>query len=184
MAGSVPRSWPRRIARIGGVLVLTLVPAGFLGTPASGAARHPAPGAYPANLRMPRPGPAVFPGGPQPGLSVGNWRPEPGRSAWPVGNAPSTATGPWRHQPTPNLLTRNGLLDAVSCRTTTACAAVGSYLNGAGIEVLLVQMRTGGTWHAVPAPVPPGALFSRLIGVSCTAADACTAVGEDRKTHV
>jgi len=71
----------------------------------------------------------------------------------------------------------NGTLDAISCTSPGACIAVGGYANRAGTQVPLAQVRTRTGWRILAAAIPPGAVFTNLFGVSCTAADACIAVG-------
>jgi hypothetical protein len=43
--------------------------------------------------------------------------------------------------------------------------------------VPLAQARTSTGWRILAAAAPPGAVFTNLFGVSCTATDACTAAG-------
>jgi hypothetical protein len=69
------------------------------------------------------------------------------------------------------------LLSGVSCTGATACTAVGSHRNPAGVQMTLALARTGTSWAVQPTPNPAGATASVLSSVSCTAADACTAVG-------
>ena len=88
----------------------------------------------------------------------------------------------WSIQPTPNPAVSVGqYLDGVSCTSSTACTAVGSYdyKNGSGNSVwLTLAERWDGTcWSMQPTPNPPGATYSFLDDVSCTSSTACTAVG-------
>jgi hypothetical protein len=72
-----------------------------------------------------------------------------------------------------------GALNGVSCATANACTAVGYYVNAAGNQVALAETWVAGAWALAPAAaVPAGATNSALNGVSCTAAGACTAVGD------
>jgi hypothetical protein len=104
---------------------------------------------------------------------MGLWRPGlPSASRW----LPA-ASGTWRAQQVPSPVMADGVLAAVSC-AGTACAAVGDYVNGGGAQVTLAAVRSGGSWHAQAAPVPPGAIWSELSGVSCASARACVAVGD------
>jgi hypothetical protein len=82
----------------------------------------------------------------------------------------------WRVQATPTLAD-GSVLSAVSCAGAHACMAVGYYLNSLLRPVSLAEAWNGTTWKTVPTPSPPGATDIALSGVSCTAADACTAVG-------
>ena len=102
--------------------------------------------------------------------------PPGGPTAAPVGG-PAAASSSWRAQQTPNPVIRNGVLDAISCASPGTCLAVGGYENRAGTGLPLAEARTSTGWRVQPAPAPPGAVFSNLFGVSCTAADACTAAG-------
>ena len=102
--------------------------------------------------------------------------PPGGPTAAPAGG-PAAASSSWRAQQTPNPVIRNGVLDAISCASPGTCLAVGGYENRAGTGLPLAEARTSTGWRVQPAPAPPGAVFSNLFGVSCTAADACTAAG-------
>jgi hypothetical protein len=84
----------------------------------------------------------------------------------------------WTALPTPNPSGGHGsVLTAVSCRSASACTAVGSYRNSAGTAATLAETWNGTAWTAQPTANPPHAQVSGLLGVSCTAASACTAVG-------
>src|SRR5215831_16027412 len=171
------------IARFAGAAGLVLAPAGALATPAA-ASGAPGPG-YPVAHQ---PGRAQPPGPAQPAFPAGLWRPgATGSGTWRPARAPAAslglpaagpaAGGPWRVQQTPNPVIPNGTLDAISCASPGICIAVGGYVNRAGTEVPLAQARSRSGWRVLAAAVPPGAVFTNLFGVSCTAADACTAVG-------
>jgi hypothetical protein len=82
----------------------------------------------------------------------------------------------WTVEPTSQL--EGGLLEGVSCASTTVCAAVGTYASSAtNGNVTLAERWNGTTWQVQPTanPVTP----SFLQGVSCTSALSCTAVGGD-----
>jgi hypothetical protein len=170
MAGHVRGS--QRTAKIVGILAVVLglalltAPAATAGT--QGAARHREPG-----LRERLPGPAASAAGllpDRPALSgAGRARPTAG--------APASAAGSWQVQPARSAITTNGFLYAVSCPAASACVSVGSYENDSGTEVSLAQASAGTAWHTVATPNPPGAEYTKLYGVSCLAADACTAAG-------
>jgi hypothetical protein len=84
----------------------------------------------------------------------------------------------WTALPTPNPSGGHGsVLTAVSCRSASACTAVGSYRNSAGTAATLAETWNGTTWRIQPTPDPAGSFGSYLTGVSCAAAGACTAVG-------
>jgi RHS repeat-associated protein len=68
-------------------------------------------------------------------------------------------------------------LNAVACRTTTECRAVGSYVDASKVTHLLTMAWNGTTWSTVSAPEPTGATLSRLSGISCPATTDCEAVG-------
>jgi hypothetical protein len=178
------RSAVRGIARFAGMSGLVLGLAGALATPAT-AAGAPGPGYTVAH----QPGRVQPPGLAQPAFPAGLWRPgATGSGAWrpvrapaaslrPPAGGPAAAGSPWRVQPAPNPVIPNGMLDAISCASPGTCIAVGGYENRAGTEVPLAQERTRTGWRIRAAVVPPGAVFTNLFGVSCSAADACTAVG-------
>ena len=79
----------------------------------------------------------------------------------------------WSIQPTPNPAGSSGsFLNGVSCASTTACTAVGSYNYRQ-----LVERWNGKRWSVRQTPSPAGAVSSALNGVSCASSKACTAVG-------
>jgi hypothetical protein len=198
------RSVVSGIARFAGASGLVLGLTGALATPAA-AAGAPGPAAGAPGPAAGTPGPAAAgapgPGHPvarqpgrvppaglaQPAFPAGLWRPgATGSGTWRPASAPAAglrppaapaAGSPWQIQQTPNPLLRNGTLDAISCTSPGACIAVGGYENRAGTEVPLAQVRTRTGWRILAAAVPPGAVFTNLFGVSCTAADACIAAG-------
>lgn len=69
-------------------------------------------------------------------------------------------------------------LVGVSCPSTSACIAVGSYFQLSGIQLTLADYWNGRTWtiQATPAGGP-----KYLVSVSCTSTSACTAVGSYAK---
>jgi hypothetical protein len=68
-------------------------------------------------------------------------------------------------------------LGAVSCASASACTAVGYYFDTSGTDVTLAEGWNGSGWSVESTPNPAGASDSTLVGVSCTSATACTAVG-------
>jgi hypothetical protein len=84
----------------------------------------------------------------------------------------------WSVQTTPNpsgaIWSR---LADVSCTSSTACEAVGSYENSAGTRVTLAERGNGGEWTVQATTNPAGSEWNALKGVSCTGASECTAVG-------
>jgi hypothetical protein len=84
----------------------------------------------------------------------------------------------WSIQPTPNPSgSQFGFLNGVSCTSSSACEAVGSYLNSSGTGVNLAERWNGTNWVIQPTPNPSGSQFGFLNGVSCTSSSACEAVG-------
>ncbi len=67
----------------------------------------------------------------------------------------------------------------VACPAVGACTAVGGYGSGAGVGLTLAETWNGATWSIQSTPDPAGTTGSGLLGVSCTSAGACTAVGSD-----
>jgi hypothetical protein len=107
------------------------------------------------------------------------WRPLP-QGAWlpPAAGRLAAPGRAWQAEPTPNPATQpNGALLAGSCSSPAACAAVGSAFNDAGTTVTLAERWNGSHWAAQATPRPAGAVWSNLLGVSCTRTAACTAVG-------
>src|SRR5438128_27820 len=70
-------------------------------------------------------------------------------------------------------VTTPGFLNAVTCRNATDCNAVGSIPGDGTLEARW----DGHTWTIGPRTDPAGATNAVLLGVSCAAADDCTAVG-------
>ena len=100
--------------------------------------------------------------------------------------AASTAAAPaslartgssWAGQPTPNPMTRQGQLTAVSCLSASACVAVGGREDRTGAGVTLAEAWNGTKWSVLKTPNPPGSRDSALTSVSCTSATFCIAMG-------
>jgi DNA-binding beta-propeller fold protein YncE len=68
-------------------------------------------------------------------------------------------------------------LNSVSCTASETCAAVGSYETSTGVLQTLGKVETSGKWSLTSTPNPSEASSSWLADVSCTASNACTAVG-------
>src|SRR5262249_20887549 len=82
----------------------------------------------------------------------------------------------WSLQSTPTPTGSSfAFLNSVVCMSSSACSAVGGYLNSSGAIQTLAERWDGTAWHRQATPSPAGA--SLLIGVACTAPSACTAVG-------
>ena len=87
-------------------------------------------------------------------------------SAWSIQSAP-VPTG-----------TVASSFSGVSCTAASSCEAVGSYVNGSGVTATLAEHWNGTAWSVQSTPNPTGATSSELASVSCTAANACEAVGD------
>jgi hypothetical protein len=96
--------------------------------------------------------------------------------------ASAQASG-WSVKATPTIAGADDVvLNGVSCANGGACVAVGSYLNPQGTIRPLSETWDGHSWtqQKVPTPVTQNSNVptrGQLFGVSCTAANACTAVG-------
>ena len=104
---------------------------------------------------------------------------EPSGSTVPLVEAWNGTTWTQQAAPVPSGST-SSVLSAVSCSSKTACTAVGyADVNPAGDLVTLAESWNGSAWAIQPTPNPAKA--SQLLAVSCTAADACMAVGSWQK---
>jgi hypothetical protein len=84
----------------------------------------------------------------------------------------------WAVRTTPNpRASRGSALFAISCRSASACTAVGAAVSSTGQMVTLAERWAGRRWVIEPTINPAGADASQLLAVSCSAAGACTAVG-------
>jgi hypothetical protein len=72
---------------------------------------------------------------------------------------------------------KGSYLRQVSCTSSTACTAVGEYVNSSGTTVTLAQRWNGTEWKLQTPPNPSGAQESVLNGVSCTSSTECKAIG-------
>ena len=71
-----------------------------------------------------------------------------------------------------------GVFDAVSCPSTKSCFAVGGRaLSDRGPERTLIEHWNGHNWGVMPSPIPTGAAYVGLSGVSCPSTKSCFAVG-------
>ena len=70
-----------------------------------------------------------------------------------------------------------GQLSGISCKSASACEAVGSFVSGATTETL-AEAWNGSTWSIQATPNPGGATGSQLSDVSCKSASSCEAVGQ------
>jgi hypothetical protein len=86
----------------------------------------------------------------------------------------------WSIQPTPRLPGhQQGILFGVSCAAPDACTAVGLSSMPSGASRTLAEAWNGSAWSIQATPNVPGAQLNSLVAVSCSAASACTAVGND-----
>ena len=83
----------------------------------------------------------------------------------------------WHILPAPDTAGVQSPLYAVSCTSPTTCIAVGAATSGTGVNAPLAAAWNGTAWTILPAIGPSGSSQIALNGVSCTAANACTAVG-------
>jgi len=83
----------------------------------------------------------------------------------------------WTIQTTPNPPgSPGGSLNGVACTSASFCVAVGGRFDSTGNQVATLAERWNGTsWAIQPTPNPSPGSF--LVGVACTSASSCTAVG-------
>jgi hypothetical protein len=82
----------------------------------------------------------------------------------------------WAVQPTPDIAGSTGSgFAGVSCTSATACTAAGYDDTATGTYVTLAEAWDGSTWSVQDTPSPAGG-NNGLNAVSCSSADACTAV--------
>jgi hypothetical protein len=84
----------------------------------------------------------------------------------------------WSLQPTPTPAGAVGItLSSVFCWRLDHCEAVGHYTTRVGKAVPLAEVRVATKWVVQRTPNPKGSLNSSLLGVSCSSATFCAAVG-------
>jgi len=84
----------------------------------------------------------------------------------------------WSVQSTPNPSgSTNSHFNAISCVAADACTADGTWQNSSGVNGTLLETWNGASWSLVSTPNPSDLYAAQFTGVSCTASDACTAVG-------
>jgi hypothetical protein len=66
----------------------------------------------------------------------------------------------------------------ISCPEASACVGVGSEFVSSFVDVSRTFLWNGTSWSASSKPAPAGAMTSKLVNVSCSAAGVCTAVGD------
>jgi hypothetical protein len=90
----------------------------------------------------------------------------------------STDAGPWTISSNPQVPSAAGdQLSAVTCTSTTSCVAVGAWYPSSAIYQTLIETWNGSSWTIVPSPDTSTSQSNLLSAVSCSSADACTAVG-------
>ncbi|MDT4996031.1 MAG: hypothetical protein QOD45_99 [Pseudonocardiales bacterium] len=107
------------------------------------------------------------------------WRPSAENAlppAPPMG-LPVQPGGVWLAEPTPNPTTPTGYLTSVACPGSMSCIAVGTADDATGNIAALVERWDGSRWSLQVAADPAQAAETVLTAVSCSTADACTAVG-------
>lgn len=80
--------------------------------------------------------------------------------------------------PAPDSTDSSDGLNGVSCVSTAACNAVGSYENAVGELLPMAVWWNGAGWSLLAAPsLPSGSTEGGALGVSCLSSSACMAVG-------
>lgn len=90
-----------------------------------------------------------------------------------------TKAAGWSAQTTPSPAEATSRLSAVSCSSSTACTAVGSYAKTEG-RLILAERWNGTAWSIQSTPTPAGGSEVELAGVSCASTTECVAVGHYR----
>jgi hypothetical protein len=89
----------------------------------------------------------------------------------------STTTWSFQEPLAPTGAKSSGLTAGVSCTSSTACTAVGNFINSSAVEMPLAERWNGTIWSAQEPPLPAGATSGSLGGVSCVSSVMCMAVG-------
>lgn len=110
-------------------------------------------------------------------VAVGRRRTDSGSKYWTL--IESWDGGSWSITPSPNP-GNGGLLQGVSCVSSSFCIAVGTYYQTSG-NATLVEVWDGSSWSEVSSPNPAGS-DSFLVGVTCLGTTDCVAVGDDVST--
>ncbi len=99
-----------------------------------------------------------------------------------VGSVQARTSSGWSIVRTPNSVSSSlhlGSLDAVACANSSACIAVGSGVNDRANGIAIAATWNGTAWTARPTAHVHGAVAAALAAVSCIAANACIAVGDE-----
>lgn len=84
----------------------------------------------------------------------------------------------WSIQPVPGPReATSSALTGISCASTSACTAVGSFVASDGVDVALTERSDGTAWAIEPSANSVSATYSHLVGVSCASIRSCDAVG-------
>jgi hypothetical protein len=70
----------------------------------------------------------------------------------------------------------------VSCTSSTACTAVGQYVNSSGVKVPLAERWNGKEWSLQTPAAPSGATESQLLQVACISSAVCISAGESKNS--
>jgi hypothetical protein len=108
--------------------------------------------------------------------AVGNYSTKEGAMREPFAERWSGTEWSLQTTPTPSGAKTTDL-DGVSCTSLTACMAVGYYESSLGLIKALAESWNGAEWQIDSTPEPSGTLGSLLSRVSCSASNACSAVG-------
>ena len=101
----------------------------------------------------------------------------------PFGTAPKALAERWNGtnwsiQPAPKPAgTQFIFLNTVACTSASSCIATGAYINSSGVFQALAERWNGTSWAIQPTPHLTGGAMNLLIGVACTSATGCLAVG-------
>ena len=95
----------------------------------------------------------------------------------------NTGTHEWGLQPSSEPGEATGTrLQSVSCTASETCVTVGFYRTASYENKTLAKVESAGEWSLTSTPNPSEAISSSLYDVSCSASNACTAVGFSQKT--
>ncbi|HST40385.1 MAG TPA: hypothetical protein VLK58_12800 [Conexibacter sp.] len=84
----------------------------------------------------------------------------------------------WTLRTVPTVASSTGTsLSSVSCTSSSACVAVGTYLDSRGVPTPTAVTWSGSAWALLTMVVPRSASATFMTGVSCTSGTACMAVG-------
>ena len=87
----------------------------------------------------------------------------------------------WTLNPAPSLARETfSEFTGVSCASATSCMAAGGFSTATGAlrsDSVFAEQWNGTSWRAFTPRAPTGTTYANFTGVSCTAANACTAAG-------